>query len=55
MYQVKLLDGNRVVRTESFRNYEAAMAFFDSNSNKYTCEFRDMKYYNSWRLKSVKH
>ena len=49
MYQVNLLDGNRVVRQELFRNYECAMAFFDISKEKWTCEFKDLKFYTNWR------
>lgn len=52
MYQVALMDGKRVVQKEVFRSYEAAMAFFDSMREKYTCEFRDLKYYQNWRYTS---
>jgi len=52
MYQVALMNGKRVIKKELFRNYEAAMAFFDANRDKYTCEFRDLKFYSSWSYKA---
>ena len=52
MYQVALMNGKRVIKKELFRNYEAAMAFFDANRDKYTCEFRDLKAYAAWSYKA---
>jgi hypothetical protein len=52
MYQVALMNGKRVIKKELFRNYEAAMAFFDANRDKYTCEFRDLKAYEAWSYKA---
>lgn len=49
MFQVCLLDDNRVVRKEVFRSYDAALAFFDANRKAFTCEFRDLKFYSNWR------
>jgi hypothetical protein len=37
------------MRKELFRSYDAAMAFFDANRAKFTCEFRDLKFYSNWR------
>lgn len=49
MFQVALMNGKRVIKKELFKSYEAAMAYFDANSDKYECEFRDLKYYDNWR------
>lgn len=52
MYEVSLLNGKRIVKKETFKSYEAAMAFFDANRDKYTCDFRDLGYYKQWSYKS---
>jgi len=52
MFEVSLLNGKRVIRKEIFKSYEAAMAFFDANRDKYTCEFRDLKAYEAWSYKA---
>lgn len=49
MFQVCLMEGRRVIKKELFKSMDAAWAFFDANSDKYECEFRDLKYYDNWR------
>ncbi len=49
MFQVCLMDDNVVVRKELFRSYDAALAFFDANRSRFTCEFRELKLYSNWR------
>lgn len=52
MFQVALMNGKRVIKKELFNSYDAAMAFFDANRDKYKCEFKDLAYYKSWTYKS---
>jgi len=52
-YEVTILDGRRIIRRETFNSYEAAMAFFDVQRDKYTCEFRDLRAYDRWSLQAA--
>lgn len=52
-YEVILMNGRRVVRKELFANFDAAMAFFESNRDKYKCEFRDIHAYDRWKLRAA--
>jgi len=51
-YEVTLIDSCGFSRRELFASYEAAMAYFDANRERFECEFRDLRAYDQWSLRS---
>lgn len=50
-YEVTLIDSCGFSRRELFASYEAAMAYFDANRERFECEFRDLRAYDQWSLR----
>jgi hypothetical protein len=45
MFEVTVKNGRKIMSRATFDNEDAAWAFFDSNSSRYTCEFKDLRFF----------